>query len=363
MGTSERSGPAGGPFTLSELEEAAGRCLEPRLWAYVQGGAGEERTVRANRAAFETATLTPRALAGGGEFDPRTRLLGHEVGLPLFVAPMAYQGQIHPDGEAGVARAAAGAGVLTVVSTLSTASLEEVARASGDGLRWFQLYHQPDAAVGRRLVERAERAGYSALVLTADTPLLGVRDRQARSGFAIDSRQPVGNGADIVPPARGLAGVAGRYRVDPPTAPTWETIDVLREWTRLPIVVKGILDPRDAEACVAHGAAAIVVSNHGGRQLDGAPATLEVLPKVVTAVGHRVEVYLDGGVRRGSDILVAIDRGARAVGIGRPILWALAVGGERGVADYLGQLRTELLAAMVLTGRADVSGAGGPSRS
>ncbi|HTW54955.1 MAG TPA: alpha-hydroxy acid oxidase [Thermoplasmata archaeon] len=363
METPERVGPRPGPITLSDLEEAASRCLDPRLWAYVAGGAGEERTVRANRAAFEAATLVPRAFGGAGEFDPRTRLLGADVDVPFFVAPTAYQGQIHPDGELGVARAAAAAGALAVFSTLSTASLEEIARASGAGRRWFQLYHQPDAAVGRRLVERAERAGFAAIVLTADTPLLGVRDRQARGGFAIDARQPVGNGPDIVPPARGLTEGAGRYRIEPPTAPTWESVDTLREWTRLPIVVKGILDRRDAEACVDHGAAGLVVSNHGGRQLDGAPATLEVLPEIAAAVGRRVEVYLDGGVRRGSDVLVALARGARAVGLGRPILWALSVGGERAVAEYLGLLRAELLAAMVLTGTPTVDGREGSPRA
>lgn len=347
------------PFTLAELEELASRRLDPRLWAYVQGGAGEERTLRANRSAFEKAAVMPRALAGSGAFDPRTRLLGNDVAAPFYIAPTAYQGQIHPDGEAGVASAAAANGVLAMFSTLSTHSLEAIGEAGGAGPRWFQLYHQPDPAVGRRLVQRAERAGYSAMVLTADTPLLGVRDRQAKGGFAIDATQPVGNGADVVPPARGLAADGPVFRVTPATAPSWEAVDQLREWTRLPIVVKGVLDRRDAELAVAHGAAAVVVSNHGGRQLDGAPATLSLLPEVVAAVGRRAEVYLDGGVRRGSDILVAVALGARAVGLGRPILWALAVGGERGVADYLALLRTELLAAMVLTGTHTVSDVGG----
>lgn len=351
------------PPTLSDLEAEAARCLEPRLWAYVQGGAGEERTLRANRAAFEAAELVPRALAGGGRFDPRTRLLGADVALPFYIAPTAYQAQIHPDGEAGVARAAAAIGALAVFSTLSSHSIEEIARASGSGVRWFQLYHQPDPAVGRRLVERAERAGFSAIVLTADTPVIGVRDRQARGGFAIDARQPVGNGTDLVPPARGIVRDGPTYRVDPPTAPGWEAIDTLREWTHLPIVVKGVLDRRDAAACVAHGASALVVSNHGGRQLDGAPATLSALPEIAAEVGDRVEVFLDGGVRRGSDVLVALHRGARAVGLGRPVLWALAVGGERGVLAYLEMLRAELLSAMVLTGEHYVRNLPGPDRT
>ena len=341
--------------TLSDLEAAAAQKLPPSAWAYVQGGAGEERTLRANREAFQRMTLQPRAFEGRGEIDLRVRLLGRSVSAPFFIAPMAYQGTIHPEGESGVARAAAEAGILAVFSTLSTDPIETIGGASGDGPRWFQLYHQPEDVMDRQLIQRAERSGCTAVVLTADTPMLGVRDRQARGGFAIDASVPVGNGPGIVPPARGPVRVGETYRPAADTAPTWETLDRVRECTRLPIVVKGILGAEEARRCVDYGASAILVSNHGGRQLDGAPASLEVLPSIIDAVGTRAEVYLDGGVRRASDILVALALGAKAVGVGRPVLWALAVGGRAGVAEYLALLRDELIVAMALTGRRSVT--------
>lgn len=341
--------------TLSELEELAGRKLAASAWAYVQGGAGEERCLRANREAFQLLQIVPRAFEGRGEIDVRTRILGAASAVPFFLAPMAYQGTIHPDGEQGVARAASDAGVLATFSTLSTDSLEKIGAASGQGRRWFQLYHQPDDAADRALIQRAERAGYSAIMLTADTPVLGVRDRQARGGFAIDASVPVGNGPEIVPPAREVVRVGETYRPSPDAAPTWETLDRVRESTRLPIVVKGIMDPADARRCVDYGASGIVVSNHGGRQLDGAPASLAALPAIVEAVGSRTEVYLDGGVRRGSDVLIALALGAKAVGIGRPVLWALAVGGSAGVSRYLSLLTQEIISVMVLAGRHSIS--------
>jgi len=341
--------------SLDELEEIAAGRLPAPIWAYVQGGAGEERTLRANRSAFARATVRPRVLRGVGEIDLRVRLLDSPCAAPLFVCPTAYQAKIHPDAESGVARAAATEGVVTVVSTLSSHSIETIAAAAGAGSRWFQLYPQPDRAVERRLLDRAEAAGYSALVVTVDTPVLGVRDRQARGGFAIDGSVPIGNGSDVVPPSRGpiLDGVT--YRLRPDAGATWELVDRLREQTRLPIVVKGILTPEDARECVDHGAKAIIVSNHGGRQLDGAPATLDVLPDLVAAVGGHAEVYLDGGVRRGTDVIVALARGAKAVGIGRPILWALAAGGEPGVRQYLAMLKLEVVVAMALLGRRSVA--------
>jgi isopentenyl diphosphate isomerase/L-lactate dehydrogenase-like FMN-dependent dehydrogenase len=341
--------------TLQELEGAAARRLSEEVWAYVQGGAGEERTVRANLEAFARATVRPRVLRGVAELDLRCRILGRPVAAPFFVAPMAYQGKVHPDGEVGVARAAAAAGLLGVYSTLSTRSMEEIAEASGAAPRWFQLYHQPDVEVERRLLERAERAGYTALVLTVDTPVLGVRDRQARGGFAIDASVPVGNGPDVLPPSRAPTPEGETYALRSDAAATWELLDELHRVSRLPLVVKGILTADDAHRCVDHGASAVVVSNHGGRQLDGVPAALDALAEVVAAVGPGVEVYLDGGVRRGVDILVALARGAKAVGIGRPVLWALAVGGASGVGRYFSLLKAELATAMVLTGRRTIA--------
>jgi len=341
--------------TLGDLEESASKRVLEHVWAYIQGGAGEERTLRANREAFLQWNLRPRALVDVSVIDPSTTVLGAEVRAPFFISPMAYHGQVHPEGEPGVARAARDAGILGVYSTLASFSIEDIAGASGPGLRWFQLYLQPDFEVSRQLVERAEKAGYSALMLTVDTPVLGVRDRQARAGFAIDSTVPIGNGRDVVPPSRSPVEQGRFYRLRSEASASWEVFAQLQSITRLPLVAKGVLTAEDGRLAVRHGTKAIVVSNHGGRQLDGAPASLRALPEVVKAVGSEVEVYVDGGVRRGSDVLAALALGSRAVGIGRPILWALAVGGAFGVSRYLALLKTELATAMALAGRRTIA--------
>jgi 4-hydroxymandelate oxidase len=343
--------PPEGFVSLGDLEEAASRKVPPALWNYVQGGAAEETTLRDNRAAFLRRTLRSRVLVDLTEVDPTTSILGTRVNAPFFVCPTAYHGSIHPDGEPGTARAASAAGVLAVFSTLSSFSLEEIATAAPAGPRWFQLYLQPEFSANRRLVERAQRAGYSALVVTVDLPVLANRDRQAHGGFALAAWPPLGNGADIVGPPRGFGGDGPVYTLRSESGVGWKILDRLREVTDLPVVVKGILTGDDARLAVEHGARAVVVSNHGGRQLDGAPASLDALPEVVHAVGSRAEVYLDGGVRRGSDIVMALGLGARAVGVGRPILWGLGSGGSRGVARVLSLLLVDLLTTMALTGR------------
>ena len=340
--------------TLGELESAGAKRADRSAWAYVEGGAGEEVTLAANRRAFARRTLRTRVLAGIAELDLSTTILGSPVRSPFFVAPTAYHGALHPDAEGGTARAAARAGILAVFSTLSSLSLEEIAESRPTGPRWFQLYLQPDFAATRKLVERAERAGYGALVLTADVPVLGARDRQAEAGFAIESSVPIGNGPEVVPPARAPTRTRTGYVLRADGAASWEILDRLREVSRLPIVVKGILTGADALEAVRHGARAILVSNHGCRQLDRAPASLDALEEVVAAVGSRAEVYLDGGVRRGSDVLIALASGARAVGLGRPVLWALAAGGEAGVARLFRLLDEELATALALTGCARV---------
>ena len=347
MGPPERPGDF---RTLAELERVAEGRIPPGIWDYIQGGSGEERTLAANRDAFRRRTLRPRVLIPSSELDPATTLLGAPVRVPFYVAPMAYQAQVHPDGEIGTAAAASGAGALAVISTLSSAPLEAIAAASGDGRRWFQLYLQPEFERSCELVERAERAGYRAIVLTVDVPMLAVRDRQAREGFALDAPVALGNGPEYVSPPRAPTRDRAGYRLPPEVAPGWEILDRLRERTRLPIVVKGILRPDDARRAVEHGARGIVVSNHGGRQLDGTPASLDALADIVAVVGSTAEVYLDGGVRRASDVLTALALGARAVGIGRPVLWALGAGGRAGVARYLSLLEAELVNAMSLCG-------------
>ena len=341
--------------SLSDLEEAAARKLPSDVWSYVEGAAGEGATHRANHEAFDRWVVRPRLLAGVREVDLRTRLLDDSVNAPVFLAPTAYHGLIHPEGEVGTARAAAAAGVVAMFSTLSSRSVEEIGAARPLGPRWFQLYLQPTWAGTERLVRRAERAGFTALVLTADVPVLGVRDAQLKTGFAIDASIPVGSGPGVLPPSRGPERAGATYAVRDAREETWEVVDRLRNTTRLPLVVKGVLTAADARASVRHGARAVVVSNHGGRQLDRVSSSLAALPEVVAAVDGRAEVYLDGGVRRGSDVLIALALGARAVGVGRPVLWALAVGGGRGVARYLSLLATDLATAMVLAGKRSLS--------
>jgi 4-hydroxymandelate oxidase len=340
--------------TLSELEAVAATKVRPRVWGYIAGGAGDERTARSNERAFRQWVIRPRVLIDVSEVDLRTRLLGQRVAAPIFVAPMAYHGEVHPDGEAGVARACAEQSLLAVYSTLSSAPMEEIARVGPSGPRWFQLYVQPEFEANRRLIERAERAGFQALVVTVDVPVLAVRDRQEQGGFAIDATVPIGNGPGVLPPRRGPTRGGSTFRLGEAPSPTWKTIDELRSITRLPVVLKGILSREDARLAVTHGAAGIIVSNHGGRQLDGAPATLEVLPEIVEEAGSSLEVCVDGGVRRASDVLVALALGAHAVGIGRPVLWALAVDGERGVRRYLEMLTLETASALALAGRRTV---------
>lgn len=342
--------PPGGFLTLSDVERAARARLPDDVWAYIQGGAGEEKTLGTNRAAFDRWDLRPSALAGIEAVDLRTRLLDDSVTVPFFVAPTAYHGLVLPEGEVATARGAAETGTLAVFSTLSSRSLEDIARATPAGPRWFQLYLQPEFDRTRELVQRAEAAGFHAIVLTVDAPVLGPRDRQTRDGVAIRSPVPIGNGPHIRAPARGPEFRDQVYRFPPDAAHGWETLGRLREMTRLPVVVKGILTPEDARRAVSGGARAVVVSNHGGRQLDRSVPTLEALPDVVAAVGTRAEVYVDGGVRRGSDILIALALGAKGVGIGRPVLWALAAGGSDGVRRLLSLFASELAVCMHLAG-------------
>jgi 4-hydroxymandelate oxidase len=347
-----RTNRAGSFLTLGDLEEAAERAVEPGIWGYIQGGAGAERAVRASEAAFERWSLVPDALHGVRSVDLRTTLLGTEVAAPFFVAPTAYHGEVHRDAERGTAAAAAAVGVLGVYSTLSSNSLEEIARAAGDGPRWFQLYLQPTVERSIELVHRAEAAGYSAIVVTVDTPVLGSRDRQERTGFALRDSVSIGNGPEVRSPARGPTWDGGPYALAAGGDVSWEALAAVRAATKLPLVVKGVLRPELARRAVDAGARAVVVSNHGGRQLDLAVPPLEALPAVVAAVGESAEVYVDGGVRRGSDVVLALALGARAVGIGRPVLWALAAGGRAGVEQYLRLFGTEVANSFLLVGRA-----------
>lgn len=341
--------------TLGDLEEAAARKADKTAWAYVQGGAGEEWTLKSNREAFHRRTLRPRVLVNVEKIDIGTTILGHEVSAPFYISPTASHGVLHPQAERCAAKAANRALIPSAFSTLSTISLEQIAEADPDGFKWFQLYLQPSFDVTESLILRAEKAGYNAIVLTVDMPVSGVRDREVQSGYGTISPVPLGNGPKIVRPQRAPA-IRGRYAsIRGEAASTWETLDQIRKITSLPVVLKGVLTAEDAERAVEHGAKGIVVSNHGGRQLEGAPASLDALPEIVDAVGSKIEIFFDGGIRRGADVLMALAEGARAIGLGRLVLWAIAAGGESGVAQLISLLKADLATEMALTGRRSIS--------
>ncbi len=319
--------------------------MAPACYDYVAGGALDEITMRANEAAFSRRRFRPRVLVDVSGIDVSTTLLGQPVSMPVGIAPTAQHGFGCPDAEAATARAASAEGALYCASTMSTLRLEDIADASGAGLRWFQLYIAQDRAFTEALVRRAASAGYTALVLTVDTPVGSRRERDLRAPEP--ARQTYGN----------LDGVAvegldiGNFitTLFEPSV-TWRDLDWLRSLCDLPIVLKGIVTAEDARLAVEHRAAAVWVSNHGGRQLDRAVATLDALEEVVDAVGGRAEVYVDGGVRRGGDVAMALALGARAAFIGRPIIYALAYDGEAGVRLALELIREELVNAMALLG-------------
>jgi 4-hydroxymandelate oxidase len=329
---------------LVELERLARERLGEPVYDYYAGGAGAEITLGEATGAWRRWRLRPRVLRGVAEVRLATSLLGTEVGTPIGVAPWAYQAMAHPDGERATARGAAAAGALMVVSTSATTALADVARAEPTAPKWFQLYRLHSPAHTDDLARRAGEAGYRALVLTADLPLLGRRLRDLARDFALPDGLPMPNH-----PAAGTVEAAD--------TPVWTTDDIGRfgELSGLPVVVKGVLRGDDARRCVQAGAAAIWVSAHGGRQVDPAVASADALPEVVEAVGDEVEVYVDGGIRSGSDALVALALGARAVFVGRPVIWGLATGGQDGVSGVLSGLSAELAHTMVLCGLPDVA--------
>ena len=339
--------------SLADFEPLARRAMEPGAFDYVAGGAWDEHSLGEAESAWRRRRLRPRVLVDVSHVDAATTMAGQPVSLPVGVAPMAAHGLAHPDGELATACAAATVGIPFTLSTMSTASIEAVAEAAPDGIRWFQLYAQADPRRSRRFVERAAAAGYSAIVVTVDLPVLGYRERDLRSGFSL--AVPHGNFADDVGPdhASHAADPNGGYDIiesDLDQGLTWPDIDTIRSWSPVPVFLKGILTAEDARLAVEHGVAGIVVSNHGARQLDRAVATADVLEEIVAAVAGRAEVWVDGGIRRGLDVVTAVALGARGVLVGRPILWALATGGQAGVERALAILRTETLIALTLLG-------------
>lgn len=327
------------PLSLRSFEPLARQQLAPEVYDFFAGGAEDEVTLRDNETAFARLTLRPRILRGAGSPDLTTTLLGHELSMPVYVAPTAFHRLAHPDGEVATARACEDEGVLMTVSMASTVAVEDLPGPD----RWFQLYLQPDLGFTQHVVQRAEKAGCTALVVTADSPVFGRRERDLRNGFTDlpdglrceNLRDPVTGEVRPIEFAPGLG---------------WEQLDWLRTATTLPIVLKGVLHPEDARLAAGLGVDAVIVSNHGGRQLDTAPAAIDALPAVAEAVAGRIPVLMDGGVRRGTDVVKALALGATAVGLGRPVLWGLAVGGQEGVARVLAMIRAELTAALTLCG-------------
>ncbi len=343
-----------GFLNLVEIEERARPRLPPSAFDYVAGGSGGEVALRGNREAFTRWRLRTRALVDVSARDCGTTVLGRRVAFPALVAPTAFHRLLHPEGETATTRGAARAGTVMIASTLATTSLEDVAAAS-DGPKWFQLYVYKDRDLTRRLVDRAVAAGYEAIVLTVDAAVWGRRERDARHGFTLPPSLSLANFEDMdksrLPSlGAGADGLAAYVASQLDPSLTWDVVDWLRETSGLPVVVKGIVTADDARLAIDHGASAVVVSNHGGRQLDACVATLDALPEVVEAVRDRCEVYVDGGVRRGTDVAVALALGARAVLVGRPVLWGLALAGEEGVTRALRLLADEFDAAMALCG-------------
>ena len=338
----------GGIHRLAGFEALARIAMDPGAFEYVAGGSWDELSLADNEAAWQRRRLRPRVLVDVSSVDPATTLLGMPVSLPVAIAPMAVHGIAHPDGEMATARAAASVGVPFTLSTTSSRSIEEVAAAAPDAIRWFQLYAQSDTAVTRSLVERAAAAGYRAIVLTVDLPLLGYRERDRHSGWQLP---PLGNFTDAAATHGNHAssvveGLEERIHV----GLTWDDLAAIRSWSSLPLVLKGIVTAEDARLAVEHGVDGIVVSNHGARQLDRVLATVDVLAEVVGAVSGRTELWVDGGVRRGLDIAIAIALGARGVLVGRPVFWALAAGGQAGVERAFAILREEFEIALALLG-------------
>lgn len=318
---------------------------------YVAGGSGDEITLRRNRTAFDDLLLKPRVLRDVSRIDMRAEIFGQAFEFPILLAPTAYHKLLHPEGELATARGAAAAGVTFTVSSFATTAIEKISAAAGARL-WFQLYVQPDRAFTKDLVQRAEAAGCRALCITVDTPVNPTRDRESRSNFALPSGMELENLKPILKKSlrTGHRSTAGIYAevLDPKL--TWETVSWIRSFARVPVLLKGILAAEDARIAAEQGASGIIVSNHGARNLDTVPATIEALPAVIEAVEGRIPVLMDGGVRRGTDVVKALALGARAVLIGRPYLWGLGAGGAQGVERVVGILRTELEAAMALCG-------------
>ena len=342
------------PLNLKDYEVAARGRISQMAWEYISGGAGDERSLRWNEEAFDQIRLQPRSLVDVSKLDTSVKLFGAELPHPIILAPAAYHKLVHPEGEVATARGADRAKAVLVVSTLATSSIEEIAAVTRQPL-WFQLYVQPDRGFTRELVKRAESAGCKALVITVDTPVVGLRFRELRVGFALPAGMDRPHlkglkniGTSHLPPENSIYSAI----VDPKL--TWKDIEWIRSFARVPIILKGILNPDDAERAVQAGVSGVIVSNHGARNLDTVPATIEVLPRVTSRIAGRIPVLMDSGIRRGTDVLKAIGHGASAVLIGRPYLYGLGSAGSAGVTRVIELLRKEFEISMALTGHTSI---------
>lgn len=347
--------PLADAVSVSDLERLARDRMSHMAFEYMAGGAGDEVTLHWNQEALQNLQLRPRVLNDVSTVDTRVTLLGQELPLPILLAPTAYHRLMHPEGELATARAAGRRGTTLIVSSSTTTSIEDIARVATAPL-WFQLYLQPERAVTTDVVRRVEAAGCRALCVTVDAPVSGPQNRIRRAGFVLPPgfelpMNPFANRRrrETATPDSEMEPFAARYPA------TWADIEWLQSITRLPVILKGILHPDDADTAVSAGVAAIVVSNHGARNLDTAPATIEVLPEIVARVAGRVPVLVDGGIRRGTDVLKALALGASATLIGRAYLYGLGAAGAEGVTRVLDILRTELEMAMALTGQSSIA--------
>ena len=359
-GTAEPVGPDEGD--LGDVATAARAVLPPDVWGFIQGGSGAERTLRANRAAYEKVALRPRVLVDVGTISLRTSVLGADWGVPFGVAPMAYHRLAHPDGEIASASAAGELDTMFCASMFASRTFAEMAGATA-GPRWLQVYYLRDRDTLADLLTRAEQAGFGAVVLTVDTPHVATRPRDLGSSFtlpdevrAVNLPEALMGTAHTATSGRSAIQQHSRERYD--QAITWADLPWLRARTSLPLLLKGVLTGEDARLAAEHGIDGLIVSNHGGRQLDAAVPSLAALPEVVAAVPESMPVLLDGGVRRGSDVFAALALGARAVLIGRPVLWGLAAAGRQGAYEVLRQLRDQLEECMLLSGRPAVADIG-----
>jgi 4-hydroxymandelate oxidase len=343
---------AGGmePICLADFEPLARAKMSPMAWEYVTAGAGDELTVRWNKEAYQRIRLKPRVLVDVTKLDTRVTLFGQQHAFPILLAPTAAQKLTHEEGELATARGAGAAGAAMVLSSFSTTSLEDVAAAAKTPL-WFQLYMQTDHGFTRDLVQRAEAAGYRALCLTVDTPITGPRNRETRADVKLP---PLPNLKGLKMSGPVSTGSLEIFSGVQDAALSWKDVEWLRSFAKIPLLLKGVLNPDDADRGVQAGVSGIMVSNHGGRNLDTVPATIDALPQVADKVAGRVPVFVDGGIRRGTDVLKALAFGASAVLIGRPYVYGLGAAGQAGVTKVLNILQREFQMAMVLTGRTTI---------